>query len=749
MSLFAVETLASAPATSTPAAYNSAYWTLPNDPSIMRQRTDVSPAFIGPMTNAISRPIETVGALPPMTPRPISWSKDIDWVFCGDYEGNTNYSRKITLYTLNKTNSTLNYIGYVNFSIPYRSAANNPTMQALDITYQTYATGSVAVTGANVTGSVASWVTSRLAAGSRIGFGSTSPSAIAQGNWYNILSIVNNNILTLTTSASVPLASGSAYVIEDLRAVWTQQYGVAANGAGVFVAKGLSYNDFFPVVGASFYWNGTTTTTTDNQRNVYWLSDGVTQTDTLPLGQGLAPMDDWTQQYLYVLNIPGGTAGTTYNISKYNIRAALTSNFSSGSTAGCYNDGDAFVLRTATMNINPQGVGTFTSGICCLATAKHGPAANQRALYFPTHFATGNNNILHCCKDADIFAGSTCWNSAEMLLNPPSNSNTFPTSDLTHPNFMWYDSVIDRFCITMAVVAGTWSIRQFITQFSQNSLDHIFLADTRLYNQFKGDVADTAIYPNVLESYWGHGAALNGVHYYLRLDTTAVYAALFAYPMGADWQYAIATGNILISPALNTPLCNNYNTFYIIRDRIIGTDNLGQISGGIKTYYRTAGISNNTGTWLPLPDGNDLTAVPPAPQIQFAYAFQMISPIPLPARIYRIGVTYTPLVTDSHYQPSVGNSSTVTTTFAWRFASAFGSAVPTLRVRFYCAITNSLLVDDSTASPAGTWQKTTNGITWGAYNTNDLASGNSTTYIRYTPVGLPAGSTVRVLLTLQ
>src|SRR5262249_37134665 len=101
--------------------------------------------------------------------------------------------------------------------------------------------------------------------------------------------------------------------------------------------------------------------------------------------------------------------------------------------------------------------------------------------------------------------------------------------------------------------------------------------------------------------------------------------------------------------------------------------------------------------------------------------------------------------TDGHFQPSVGYSSTSASQFAWRFSTAFGTAVPKMRIRLYNAISGGLLVDDDSVTQSGTWQKSTDGSTWHAYDSVDLA--NNTTYIRYPPASLGSGISVRALLT--
>ena len=100
-----------------------------------------------------------------------------------------------------------------------------------------------------------------------------------------------------------------------------------------------------------------------------------------------------------------------------------------------------------------------------------------------------------------------------------------------------------------------------------------------------------------------------------------------------------------------------------------------------------------------------------------------------------------------HYLSSAELSSKITKTFAWKHSVAFGNTVPTLRIRLYNAITDGLLDDDDSVSQSGTWEKSTDGTTWGSYNSTD--KGNNTTFIRFTPASIPDNVQVRALLTLN
>lgn len=113
---------------------------------------------------------------------------------------------------------------------------------------------------------------------------------------------------------------------------------------------------------------------------------------------------------------------------------------------------------------------------------------------------------------------------------------------------------------------------------------------------------------------------------------------------------------------------------------------------------------------------------------------------------YAVGVTFEDNTSLSNYLPSADLSSKTTKTFAWKFKTAFGSTVPTLRIMLYNAVTGFLLDDDDSVTQSGTWEKTTDGTTWGAYNTTD--KGNETTFIRFTPNSIPGNLQVRAVITL-
>jgi hypothetical protein len=120
----------------------------------------------------------------------------------------------------------------------------------------------------------------------------------------------------------------------------------------------------------------------------------------------------------------------------------------------------------------------------------------------------------------------------------------------------------------------------------------------------------------------------------------------------------------------------------------------------------------------------------------------------VPGRLYTCGVVYEDLSTDSHYQPSVANSSIGSKYFAWRFSTLFGGVVPTLTVRLYDVVAGGgpILTDTTAASAFGAWWKSTDGgLNWVAYDTADKT--NETTYIQYRPTSIADNIYCRALLT--
>jgi hypothetical protein len=239
----------------------------------------------------------------------------------------------------------------------------------------------------------------------------------------------------------------------------------------------------------------------------------------------------------------------------------------------------------------------------------------------------------------------------------------------------------------------------------------------------------------------------NGIVHIIKHGTTAALCQMYALPFGAHSTYALTTNQRVITPILYTPDCSNYKRVIVSNIRRLGGGEMNLSPEAFKIYFRTKGIYNNTGEWTLVQKNGDLTSLQGAPRIQFMIEFDTIGWFSVPARIMSLSVVYDDelVTTDSHYQPSAAKSTVSPGRFVWRFATAFGGTVPTLRIRLYNADTGDLLMDDYTVNSFGTWERSTDGTTWGAYATTD--KGNETTYIRYTPASLGDNIKIRAVLS--
>jgi hypothetical protein len=160
-------------------------------------------------------------------------------------------------------------------------------------------------------------------------------------------------------------------------------------------------------------------------------------------------------------------------------------------------------------------------------------------------------------------------------------------------------------------------------------------------------------------------------------------------------------------------------------------------------------MSGNTGTWLRVPDNGDIsTLVGGANQIQVAVTWQTMGMLGAYPWVYSVNVTYEDGSQDSHYLPSLANSSASGRIFAFYQAQLWNSNVPDLRIRLYNATTGFLILDDDvTTSLYGTWEYSSNGgSTWLPWDDTEDVVGN---YIRYTADSLPANTLIRALLTIS
>ena len=632
--------------------------------------------------------------------------------------------------------------------------------------------------------------------GPRIGFGSTDPTQIT--NWYHIGAIASDTSLNLTTSPGV-IPAGTSYVIEELRFAITLTNTTTTNG-GLFLLKGAGFHDF-TTAGTTF---ASIASAVDNQRGVYWLSDAGTTanvvTNTAACGLALKPEVNKGLHYAYVLDGIGSTfmrvyrynlratgtitagkmlmnvsyyttgtvavsgtavtgTGTTFttamvgmkiafgtqgiaNVSTWYTIASFTSTTSITltSSAGTIGAGSVFiidsadVITTANQLVTGTVVGVNNGRV---GTLNHGPGAGEESLYFVT--ATR----IYRAALSKIFDGNLGWISDNRPEIPPGSVSTFPATSAL--NVIEIADAIDRLIV---LTTGATGFKHYITKYPDSAGDQFsrfFGIDDKQQDQSLAD-PNIAIHFNTasqVTSVWSE----NGIAHIVKHGTTAALCQMYALPLSAHWTYASSTNQRVISPAISTPNCASFTRMLVSSVDHIGSEEFRIPTGSIIMYYRTNGITDNSGEWILLGADGDLTGLSPSSSIQFMFEFVAISLFCISGRIMSLAVLYDDFSTDPHYQPSSGKSVPASKQFAWRFSTSFGTAVPTLRIRLYDAVSGGLLLDDKTTSPAGTWEKTTDsGSNWTAYNTTDKA--NETTYIRYTPATLPDNIKVRALLTL-
>lgn len=661
--------------------------------------------FVSPLTIGVGRPMEIGGLVPCSMPHGFAWDANTDYIFYADNAA-ASLNRRVVMYTFDRLTSTYSHRGYITITMPSVTGTN--TTRGFKVARELYTVGTVTVNGTSVTGSGTGWTTSRLAAGSRIGFGSTNPTEITQ--WFEIGTITNDTTMTLALTAGT-IASGTSYVIEDLRVLMTCTNATATAG-GLTVVKGLRYELF---TGA-----GTTipaATTIDNIRAAYWLADAATLTNTGAAGCALGVRTSWQDQRCYVID----TSGRCY---VYNFRAALTLAAARDNTTNVIRTGIQ-VLTGTLSQVNNGNIGTLY----------HDVGNGVESLYFVT------TTRIYRSALTNIVDSSTTWISDMMLeVMPFNNINT-----LTVTNTL---SGVAVCTVTDRLVIYNTTLRHYVTKYRTDGspIDHMFLInDQKLGDAGIGDV-NMPIYPATSGTVL-HVWVINGLLHMVRATALATTNQLYSLPLGAHWTFGSTTGNRVISPVFTTNNISYFGNLYVNILNYYGTTDFNIPPEPYRCYYRLTGISNNTGAWTLIPNDGDLSGVTPGTQIQFMFEFKVLGNFCIPARMLGFTCTYEDQNTDNRYLASVNKSSIVNRSFAYRQAGLFTGSIPNLRMRIYNADSGVLVLDDTVnLSAYGVWEYSTDsGVTWLPWSSSANVIGN---YIRYTATYLPSSIKVRVALSV-
>jgi hypothetical protein len=686
-------------------------------PMMIQQNGGGDESFVGPIPIAVVRPMEAATAIPVGFPWAMRWSNSvtsqIDWIFCAEILTAATAIRRLTFATMNRLTGVMSHVGFVTVTFPGTPEAK--TIRWLRGAYSTHTTGTVTVSGTAVTGTGTAFQSDGACVGNRIGFGSTDPEQITQ--WYEISAIASETGITLTTTAGT-IAGGTAYVIEDLRLL-VGVTSVTTSLGGVYMVEGLRVEQFTSIGGTI-----PAAVSTDKIRQCIFLKDATTGTALATFGAGLEPQANKSTHFLWQLHTL-----TNPIMQKYNIRAALT--ISGGSTTS------ALVLITGSGGALTGSASQLNNGRYALV--QHGPGAGVGCIYFTTV-----SRVYRTANVNSITTASTSWLIDSMLETPPGTTNTFNiTGGMQAIEYM---DTIDRFVITTVSSQSTRSyLTRYLTDGSQ--FDRIIFVDARQSDQSLAD-ATTTPFPSINSTIFTIGLE-GGMAYIERFINTAFANQLYAVPLGADWDFASTTNCRVIFPRMNLNNAGDFTRAFMNTTQVIGGasgKNLGMPCEPVRLYYRTAGITDDSGSWTLLPENGLMNGVTGVTSIQFMAEFR-IGNTTIPGRIHAIGAAYnaTGVLPSANWQESVGQSSVVNAQFAWRFKTAYGTTIPRLRIRLYNAVTGALLDDDDSVTQAGTWEKSTNGgVSYGSWNSTDKT--NETTYLRWTPAATSSVN-VRPLLT--
>lgn len=695
--------------------YDQDQITIPPAPSLVRQwdlGVGVADKFVGPNPVVTLRPSEQSTNIAPGFIHVIQWSPTVWWLFYSDNAA-AAVTRRIGLYIFNPVTNVAAWQGFITCT---HAVAGSATIRGFRMLNTTYSTGTVAVAATAVTGTGTAFQGARLAVGSRIGFGSTDPTAIT--TWYNITAIGSETGLTLATSAGT-IGAGSTYVIEELRAVYSTTGGT--NGA-IHLTKGIRIEDFTG--------GGTTfaaATTVDNIRATYCIKDAATILNTVPNGLSIDDQTSNTVHYAYVAN----GAGTSLSIYKYNLRAALAPTAGAATlTAGV----DLVVTgaQATTANLSASGNGR-------LGTLNHGPGSGVKSLYL-----TSASRIIRVAE-ANITSGNTTFISEQTMVEIPPGGTASYTAYASFANLEISGS-LDRLVISNGIAA-----RHYVTQYRTDAgqFDHIFLGDSRQLDQATSS-ANIVSRPNTSQ---GAGAAVayfwvEGGFAFMSKQSTAIgNNQIYIWPIGAHWSYVGTTLQRAILPRINigaTP-----SKFY----RVLKTDanSLGSLDlgSGLEPFileYRTSGISDNSGSWTDVPANGDLSGVSAASAIQFAVKFKTIGDYCVPDRLISLAFLYeTADALPSQYRWNFSDSSSASGTFAWIQSTLFGGSPGLHTINIYRADTNALVLTQASSGSANGTFEFWNGSAWVA----GLGTDTIGTRRRFTPTAsLPASVDLYATITV-
>ncbi len=711
-------------------------------------------------------------------PTSISWSDDIDYIFtCSSSSAMTSY---ISLIKYTRSTAKYEFVGCVHFTptsgTPQPGQAGsgqqiNTTYNYRAIIHQRaylyrYTNGTVAVSGGTVSGSGTTFQSSRIAAGARIGFGTTDHTLVDK--WYDIQYISSDTVLGITSSMPFSPtfsshAAGTPYVIEELRIVFIMERAYIRFIGQLMLAKGLHENVFG-------YTDIPEARNTDNIRAFYNLYPGTaspTFSTTFFRSLVLDEPESDSVHYCYALDrgtfsalsdssntAPG--LGQAFGIYKFNIRESL--NFVSGTAAGMsysqpFVSTNAYVTNTNRLGrIDFYAGGNwpnwYTGNIMTLGTPGHGPTKGQKTL-----FITTSNRILavplaQVDQEYDFVPRGTSVVTHRNLgpgtpvQNWTFTNYTYASAITSFHQSQYVQSIDSLICAYWNGLSGNFPMT--VEKFNEPS-SKLFFQFIRFRSVFSNTKAGEYYSANRRNMLFEerNGIMHNFVSPSAQTDGNFF---LYAVPLHADYAYALEKGQYVTTPAQEIPVGAKPLSVKLNIRNTTDDDSMRVPPGRTRIWVRTSGIDSNTGTWSKVPDNGDISGLT-ASRYQFAFAWEILSTTGVVPYAYSLDFAYETDGPDRYYFTARAKSDHTANRFAFIQAQAFGGAIPNLTIRLYNFETDVLLLEDTTeANALGTWQYSSDGgASWATWSS---AADNVGNYVRYTANALPANVSVRPTLTV-
>lgn len=517
----------------------------------------------------------------------IRYTKNLDYLFTI----NNSNTQNIQYMIYNRKENKFYQGGVVN--IFFRGTTNMYIYDA-DINVESSSDGYITVSGNTVTGTNTRFNSSGFSVGSRIGFGSTNPEAITE--WYEVASIISDTSLTLTETLSKTYPPNSPYIIEEVIMLSANYWNTSPyNLGGVYITKGMNFtfmkhNNTVPFA-----------TTVDRIRATYRIINSGTNLITYA-GSLVSLPKVSNNEHIFYASIE---QGNTLRIACFNAKAPLTL------TAGESTSALKFITKSYDCINTADGLRMF-----CLP---FGPGRNKYSIYFRSGGATVLQRIdLDDLKqDADLFGQDHGY--VRSIANAYRGFNQVNPSNARYiPNLeqMLFSATLNT------VVPYDTNYPYHYNEFGEVTFEN---SDYRMPSKDTVSHLRESSNFNISDGLW----------YYV-----ANSYKLGVFPGEADWRFASRNNARIITHSIDTSHITKFNKLLVHHPEVLGSHDLGSMPEPFRVYFRTEGISDDSGDWSLLNDSFDMSFITPKDNIQFMFEFRVLGRASVPNRIYGLSISY-------------------------------------------------------------------------------------------------------------